>query len=96
MTFIQIIEYTTNRIDEVNALMDEWAAQTDARRATGRIVQASDRDRPSTYLQIVEFPSYEEAMENSRRPDTDAFARRMMTLCDGEPTFRNLDVMRED
>jgi hypothetical protein len=31
---------------------------------------ASDRDRPNRYVTIVEFPSYEAAMENSRRPET--------------------------
>jgi hypothetical protein len=35
-------------------------------------------------------------MVNSQRPETDGFARRMAALCDGAPTFRNLDVLRED
>lgn len=53
-----------------------------------------DRDRPGTYLQMVEFPSYEAAMENSNRPETGRFAERLAALCSGPPVFRNLDVVR--
>lgn len=94
MEFIQIIEYRTSRIDEINDLMDQWLADNDG--ATGRSIQVADRDNPGTYIQIVRFPSYEQAMANSARTETDAFARRMAALCDGPPTFRNLDVLRED
>ena len=54
-----------------------------------------DRDRANTYVQIVEFPSYEEAMANSELPDTAEVATRLAELCDGPPTFRNLDVTRD-
>jgi hypothetical protein len=47
-------------------------------------------------VQIVEFPSYDDAMRNSQLPETSAFAEKMMTLCDGEAVFRNLDVVREE
>ena len=47
-------------------------------------------------MQIVEFPSYEEAMANSSLPETGAFAERLAQLCDGPPSFRNLDVCRVD
>lgn len=53
-----------------------------------------DRDRPNRYVTIVEFPSYEEAMDNSRRPDTDAFATQMAALCTSGPRYYNLDVER--
>jgi hypothetical protein len=33
-------------------------------------------------------------MENSRRPDTSEFAEQLANLCDGPPTFRNLDVRK--
>ena len=48
------------------------------------------------YVQIVEFPSYEEAMANSELPETGEFAAKLATLCDAPPTFRNLDVTREE
>ena len=44
------------------------------------------------YVQIVEFPSYEDAMSNSNLPETAAFAERLGKLCDGPMEFRNLDV----
>jgi hypothetical protein len=51
-----------------------------------------DRDRPDTYVQIVEFPSYEDAMANSELPETAVFAERLAALCDQPMAFRNLDV----
>lgn len=96
MTFIQIIEFRTSRIDEIGAVMDELLAATDGERTTVRSIQARDRDNPGTYLQIVEFPSYEVAMQNSELPQTGEFAARMAALCDGQPIFRNLDVTRTD
>ncbi len=96
MTFIQIIEYKTDRIDELNSAMDEWLAATEGTRTASRSTQAQDRDQPGTYVNIVEFPSYESAMENSNKPATGEFAARLAALCDGPATFRNLDVTREE
>ncbi len=96
MTFIQIIEYKTSRIDELNAAMDQWLAATEGTRTALRGIQAQDRDQPGTYVNIVEFPSYEAAMENSNKPETGEFAARLTALCDGPPTFRNLDVTRTE
>lgn len=96
MPFIQIIEITTSRLGEVEALMEEWVAQTEGRRSASRSVLTKDRDRPNTYVQVVEFPSYEQAMANSSLPETAEFSQRLTGLCDGPPTFRNLDLVRED
>ena len=68
MRFVQIIDYVTQRPDEVE---------------------------PGHYLVIAEFASYESAMRNSEHPATQEFAQRMAELCDGPPTFYNLDVVRE-
>ena len=96
MSFVQIIEITTSRLDEVEALMEEWIAKTEGKRSASRSVLTKDRDRPDTYVQVVEFPSYQEAMANSDLPETGEFAGRMSELCDGPPAFRNLDLLRED
>jgi quinol monooxygenase YgiN len=96
MAFIQIIEATTSRLADVEALMDEWIAATEGKRKTQRAVLSADRDRPNTFVQIVEFPSYEDAMANSALPETSGFAERMAKLCDSPPTFRNLDVRRTE
>ena len=96
MPFIQIIEYKTDRIDEFDALLDDFIETTQGRRKATRGTQTRDRDAANTYLQIVEFASYEDAMANSELPETGAFAARLAELCDGPPTFRNLDVLRQE
>jgi quinol monooxygenase YgiN len=96
MPFIQIIEYKTSRIDELNAALDAWLEATKGKRGATRGVQTKDRDATNTYVQIVEFPSYEEAMANSNLPETSEFAAKLASLCDGPPSFRNLEVMREE
>ncbi len=94
--FVQIIEFTTSRPEEVRTLLERFQEQ---RRASGEAVPVTrgtptaDRDRPGVYLNIVEFPSYEEAMANSKRPETSEFAGAMAELCDGPPRFYNLDVL---
>jgi hypothetical protein len=94
VSFIQIIEMVTTRPDDVEALVDEWRASTDGNRTARRGTFTQDRDRPNTYVQIVEFPSYEDAMANSDLPETAGFAGRLAGLCDGPMAFRNLDVRR--
>jgi hypothetical protein len=96
MPFIQIIEYKTSRIEELNAALDGWLEATKGKRAATRGVQTKDRDATNTYVQIVEFPSFDEAMANSNLPETSEFAAKLASLCDGPPSFRNLDVLREE
>ena len=69
MAFIQIIEVTTTRPEEIQELVKEWSARTQGRRTAYRATLTADRDRPGTYVQIVEFPSYQEAMANSGLPE---------------------------
>ena len=96
MTFVQIIEMTTIKAPEVEELMDGWTAATEGRRSTSRSLLTKDRERPDTYVQVVEFPSYEEAMANSALPETAAFAEKLSALCSSGPAFRNLDLVRVD
>ena len=96
MGFIQMIEYKTTRMDELNAALDAWLEKTKGKRAATRGTQTRDRDAGNTYVQIVEFPSYEEAMANSNLPETGEFASQLAALCEDPPTFRNLDVLREE
>ena len=92
MAFVQVIEMTTTKVAEIGELMSEWVAATEGRRS----LLTKDRERPDTYVQVVEFPSYEEAMANSALPETAAFAEKLAALCASGPTFRNLDVVRTD
>src|SRR6188472_413277 len=90
--FVQIIEFTTSRFDEIKALAEQYDLSSQAGNKARRVSLTEDRDRPGTYLNIVEFDSYDEAMENSNRPETGQFAEQMQKLCDGPPKFYNLDV----
>ena len=91
MRFVQIIEYRTSKLDEVRALNEEWAATADDSTAT-RVMECIDRNDPNRCFTIVEFPSYEAAMENSESARTKAMAEKMQALCDGPPTFYDLDL----
>jgi hypothetical protein len=74
MKFAQIIEFTTGRIDEFNANLDEWMARSDGGRIPHRAVLRRDRDAHDRYFLMVEFASWEQGMENSCRPETGEFA----------------------
>jgi quinol monooxygenase YgiN len=95
MKFIQIIEYTTTKPDEAQAALDKYLADSKGKRLNTSGRTTRDRDNPNTYMNIVEFPSYEDATKNAELPQTQALAEAMMKLADGPPTFRNLDVIFE-
>jgi quinol monooxygenase YgiN len=92
--FVQIIEFTSTREDEIRAMGEKYRDERMADGSGGpvRATFTRDRDRPNTFLNIVEFASYDEAMANSNDPRTTEFARQMSELCDGPPRFYNLDV----
>ena len=95
-SFVQIIEFRTTRFDEGQQLVDRWLEETEGKRTATRSITTQDRDRPGTYLTIVEFPSYEDAMRNSEMPETQALSEALAKLADGPPAFRNLDLVREN
>jgi quinol monooxygenase YgiN len=99
MNFVQTISFTTSRMDEMQQLMDSFGEENLADQAERGFVRSQvlkDRDRENAYVVVAEFASYEQAMENSGRPETDAFAKKMAELCDGPPTFGNYDVVNEE
>lgn len=96
MRFMQIIEMKTARRDEVQAMIDEWRTTTAGRRTAQRALTGRDRVEDDAYIVVVEFPSYEAAMANSDLPETRELAERLAKLCDAPPTYRNLDIIRQD
>ena len=91
--FVQIMEFDTSRIEEVDALSRQLQKeQGDALLATKATI-TEDRERRGHYCIIVEFDSYENAMKNSEDPVTGKYAEKMAELLDGPPAFRNLDVV---
>jgi hypothetical protein len=94
--FAQIIEFRTSRIAEFDDYFDAWITRTKGDRIPHRAVLIQDRDDNNQYMLMVEFASHDQGMENSNRPATAQFASFLAGICDGRPTFRNLDVLRED
>ena len=99
MKFVQTISFTSSRMDEMQKLMDDFGNENLADQASRGFVRSQvleDRDRENGYVVVAEFASFEQAMANSARPETDAFAKKMGELCDGPPTFGNYDVVNEE
>jgi len=95
MGFVQIIEFRTSKMKEMQAVGNEWeAAAADGRKARRRVL-CEDRDNAGRYFNVVFFDSYDDAMENSNLPATQEFAKKMMALADGPPTFYNLNVIED-
>jgi quinol monooxygenase YgiN len=97
-TFIQVIDFSTSNIDEIEKIGEEMRQRREQSGESGgptRVLVCADRDRPGHFLNIVEFESYDAAMANSEHPETQAFAQRMSELVDGPPTFYNLDVKND-
>ncbi|HEY5170775.1 MAG TPA: hypothetical protein VIK54_03510 [Acidimicrobiia bacterium] len=95
MKFVQTIEFQTSRIDEILALDSKWREATAGKRTATAINITRDRDRPNTFVWMIEFPSYEDAMRNNDLPETQQIAEQMMKLSDGPAVFRNLDVVEQ-
>lgn len=96
MTFVQLIEYETDRPEEVNKVFDEWMKATEGKRTVMHEMHGQDRDKPTHFVDIVEFPSYEAAMQNDKLPETKQGAEKVRSLCTSEPRFVNLEIQREE
>jgi hypothetical protein len=97
MVFIQTIAFSTSKYDEMQKMVDEFDEQQGGQSPGFRGLKIlKDRDKENGYLVIAEFDSYELAMENSARPETDAFAKRMAGMADGPPSFGNYDLVHEE
>jgi hypothetical protein len=95
MTFVQVIEYETTRDEELERAFGEWLTATEGKRTLTREVRTKDRDNPIHHVDIVEFPSYEQAMVNNELPETQRAAEQFRSLCTKEPRFINLEVIAE-
>jgi hypothetical protein len=59
------------------------------------VIVVGDRDRPGTYLTILRFNSYEDAMRHSESDATHERIAKFGSLMKGEMRFYNLDVLDE-
>ncbi|MEV0169861.1 hypothetical protein AB0I00_01865 [Streptomyces sp. NPDC050803] len=94
MKFVQIIDFETERLDEMEQLLED-ARQRMAGQEGGpdHRILLKDRETPGRYLAVIEFASYEEAMRNNERPETAKLAEQLTALCTREPRFVNCDLL---
>jgi hypothetical protein len=95
-SYFQLIEIHTDDYDELERQHEAWQAATEGERTVVREWILRDRDRADTYLVLVEFPSEEAAAVNNDLPATGEIAAAMAALASVPPTFRNLDLVRQD
>lgn len=96
MGYFQLIEVRTDDFAAFEQLHEQWLAETEGERTVVQEWIFRDRDRPDTYLVMVEFPSVEAAATNNDLPATARIAEGMATLAAEPPGFRNLDLVRQD
>lgn len=96
MTFVQLIDCKTRDFDRLNRLMDDWVEATQGKRTATHSIVGRDRSDSTHIVEIVEFPSYEDAMKNSGLPETDRIFREMVAACEETPSFTDLDVVRDE
>ncbi|MET7485903.1 hypothetical protein [Streptomyces sp. NPDC005538] len=92
--FVQIVDFETDRFDEMRAVADEADKRMTGRTGgpTHRLV-LRDRSNPGHVLVVIEFDSYEDAMRNSQDPETTKMAEQMAALCTRPPSFTDCDVL---
>lgn len=90
--FIQLIEYETNDIEAVQQAIMTFHDDHPGVLTFTTSRAAEDRDKPGTFISIVEFPSYEEAMKQSNNPALSEFVQNMPPELMTNQRFRNLDV----
>ncbi|MBQ1087661.1 hypothetical protein [Streptomyces sp. B93] len=94
MKFMQIIDFETERLEEMEQLLEE-ARQGLAGKQSGPThrIFLKDRDTPGRYVALIEFESYDEAMRNSDDPETSKLAQRLGALCSREPRYTDCDLL---
>ena len=95
MSFVQVIDCRTSRLDEIQALDREWGEAARGRSTLRRQIITADRNDPGHYMVFCFFDSYSAAMENSNLPETKAGSARYAELLDGPPAFHNLDGVED-
>lgn len=96
MQFIQLVEfYSSSDVNELRNSMDAWLGATRGKRALQMSVLAAEREHPSHYWELLEFPSEGDARDSVELPETKAAYERWTKLLDAEPEFHDLDVLEQ-
>lgn len=86
--FIQVIQGKTSRQDEMRALAESWRTEGSVG-SVGYLGGTHGVTDDGDYLGVIRFTSREDAMANSARPETGAFAEKMSALMDGPVSFHD-------
>jgi hypothetical protein len=102
MNFTQTISVRSDDPDALVQLLVDWdreQADADIMGYLGSHVLA-DRENPGHYLIIAEFAvvdldvsAAEEAARNNERPETEAWAKKLLKVIEGEPVYRHYDEL---
>lgn len=91
--FVQIIDFETDRVEEMRALVQEADARLVGREGGPRHrLVLQDRNQANRFLVVIEFDSYDEAMRNSEDPETSRMAEQLAAMCTRPPSFTDCDV----
>ncbi len=90
--FIQLVEYETDDIEAIEKALVRFRDEHPGVMTFTTSRVAEDRDQPGTYISIVEFPSYEEAMKQSNHPALSEFVESIGPELMANRRFRNLEV----
>ena len=87
-------------------ILIEMLVEWDLRQATSDIMGymgtrlMADREHPDQYVMVADFgvidpdvSAADEALRNNERPETKAFAARLLEVIDGEPEYRHFDEL---
>src|SRR3954453_21962112 len=96
MKFVQIMEVTTDKFDEFEALHERWLAATEGERTTELEWVLRDREDPNRYVIVVQFDAFDKAKRKNPSTATADIASKMNELADAPTVFRNLDLIRID
>jgi hypothetical protein len=91
VTFLQSIEFQGDQA-QFEQMLDRYRQLMGSETTAKRAWLLADRDRPGTFVELVEFESYESAMANSEHPTTTAWAEEASDLF-GSAVFRNFDLV---
>lgn len=93
MKFVQMIEFETDRIDDMRSAVEQADQQVTGREGgpTHRLV-LQDRGNPRRFFVLVEFASPEDARSNSDAPQTARMAEQLAAMCTSGPSFTDCDV----
>jgi len=92
--FVQLVDLQTARYEDGEAILKKYRDESAPDEIKVRwSMTAQDHEHPDSYLAIVGFDSYEDAMANSQNPRTHAMSAELEQLVSRSTTFRNLDVI---